>query len=170
MTLRAALLRVFDLAEDRPDIRAVVTGALAAAKAPTEGLPDPEEAGRVARLRAFLEDEDNHVGGVWGDYGQIVVDASMVWDIIDGRPHKWEMSAEYAATLNQAKEALAACEERAAAEAAPEIDVKRLARALATPWPDSFSPFGYSDPLWRRALAEALAAAYRADPLDERTS
>jgi hypothetical protein len=98
------------------------------------------------------------------------VDASMVWDIIDGRPHKWEMSAEYAATLNQAKEALAACEERAAAEAAPEIDVKRLARALATPWPDSFSPFGYSDPLWRRALAEALAAAYRADPLDERTS
>jgi hypothetical protein len=58
----------------------------------------------------------------------------------------------------------------AAAEAAPEIDVKRLARALATPWPDSFSPFGYSDPLWRRALAEALAAAYRADPLDERTS
>ena len=63
-------------------------------------------------LRAYLHDEGNHVGGVWGDYGQVVVDASDLWAAISGERREWARTSDYAATFNQMRDALDAAEER----------------------------------------------------------
>lgn len=90
---------------------------LFAAATPEADLPDAA----LARLSAYLNDEGNHVGGVWGDYGQVVVDASDLWHAMTGTERTWERTSDYAATFNQMREALEACEARAAAT--PEADL-----------------------------------------------
>lgn len=64
-------------------------------------------------LESYINDEGNHVGGVWGDYGQVVVDTSDLWHYITGTEREWERTSGYAATYNQMREALEAAEARA---------------------------------------------------------
>lgn len=67
---------------------------------PCPGRPaaDRVNAALMAALREFLDDEGNHVGGVWGDYGTPVVSVEMVRDVIAGKVTPPVTDEDYAYT------------------------------------------------------------------------
>ena len=67
---------------------------------------------RLAAIAAFLIDEGNYEGGKWGDYGQVVVDASALWQVLTGRDRRFEMTPDYAGTLRESQQVAWNLEER----------------------------------------------------------